>query len=84
MPRDPVKRVASQKRASEKVERQKQKTAARRADPAYQAYEAQRERAAPSPTGGLRGTCAQRSAQRGTFKGVWLNTEQTEWALQKV
>jgi hypothetical protein len=22
-------------------------------------------------------------AQRGTFKGVWLNAEQTEWALEK-
>jgi hypothetical protein len=22
-------------------------------------------------------------AQRGTFKGVWLNKEQTEWALEK-
>jgi hypothetical protein len=22
-------------------------------------------------------------AQRGTFKGVWLNKEHTEWALEK-
>jgi hypothetical protein len=22
-------------------------------------------------------------AQRGTFKGVWLNKERTEWALEK-
>ncbi len=22
-------------------------------------------------------------AQRGTFKGVWLNAERTEWALEK-
>jgi hypothetical protein len=22
-------------------------------------------------------------AQRGTFKGVWLNVERTEWALEK-
>ncbi len=24
-----------------------------------------------------------RRAQQGTFKGVWLNAERTEWALEK-
>jgi hypothetical protein len=27
------------------------------------------------------GSCP--GSQRGTFKGVWLNAERTEWALQK-